>query len=251
MCFVLLEELLLRKKEDGQIAVIVFDTHGEYTCFGESANSPYKDFSSVTKVIDASKIKIASSKLTPWMISNILPDLSAPQKRELSSIISRLSNEMKSGVGPFDLSAVRAELGVSQNQKTAETLLGILSEIEDLDLFSKIDYPAVSDIAKPGQLCVIDLSKVISDKKKQIIVSYFSNKLFNDRRQKEFLHSRYLWKRHTILFETTSKGVAIAKATLRTIAREGRKFGAALVVISQRPKDWTLQLLRIVTQILF
>lgn len=234
---VLLEELLLREKENGQIAVIVFDTHGEYTCFGESAKSPHKDFSSVTKVIDASKIKIASSKLTPGMIANIMPDLSAPQKRELSSIISRLSNEMKSGVGPFDLAAVRAELSSSQNQKTAETLLGILSELEDLELFSKIDYPAVSDIARPGQLCVLDLSKIISDKKKQIIVSYFSNKLFNERRQKRIPpFALFVEEAHNFIPETTSKGVAIAKSTLRTIAREGRKFGAALVVISQRPK---------------
>ncbi|MBT7241737.1 MAG: DUF87 domain-containing protein, partial [Candidatus Diapherotrites archaeon] len=55
---VLLEELLSRNKEQGQIAVIAFDTHGEYTCFGEPTNEK-KDFSNVTKVIDASKIKIS------------------------------------------------------------------------------------------------------------------------------------------------------------------------------------------------
>jgi len=234
---VLLEELLSRSKEQGEISVIVFDTHGEYTCFGEPAKDPYKDFSSKTRIIDATKIRIACSKLTSGMLAHIMPELSSPQKRELASIISRLSEEMKNGVGPFDLNAIKAELSNSSNQKTAETLLGVLAELEDLNLFSKIDSPSVEDLAKPGQLTVIDLNNVLGEKKKQIIVSYFSSRLFNDRRHKKIPpFALFVEEAHNFIPETTSKDLAIAKPTLRTIAREGRKFGAALVVISQRPK---------------
>ena len=41
---------------------------------------------------------------------------------------------------------------------------------------------------------------------------------------------------HNYIPEKTGKENAMAKGILRTIAREGRKFGAALVIISQRPK---------------
>lgn len=235
---VLLEELLSRAKEDGQMSVIVFDTHGEYTSFGEPAKSPHVDFSSRTKIIDATKIKIACSKLTTGLLAQVLPELSAPQKRELSSIIGKLTSEMKSGVGPFDLNDVKAEIAASaSNSKTSETLLGIISELEELHLFSKIDSPSVEDLAKQGQLTVIDLNNVIGEKKKQIMVAYFSSRLFNARRHKQIPpFALFIEEAHNFIPETTSKDIAIAKPTLRTIAREGRKFGAALVVISQRPK---------------
>lgn len=234
---VLMEELLSRDSSEGQIAVVVFDTHGEYTCFGEPAKAPFVDFSSKTKIIDATKIRIACSKLTSGLLAQLLPELSSPQKRELANVISKLNSEMKSGVGPFDLNDVKAELASSSNSKTAEALLGIISELEELHLFSKIDSPSVEDLAKQGQLTVIDLNSVIGEKKKQVIVAYFASRLFNERRHKKVPpFALFIEEAHNFIPESTSKDFAIAKPTLRTIAREGRKFGAALVIISQRPK---------------
>jgi DNA helicase HerA-like ATPase len=169
----------------------------------------------------------------------ILPKLSTPQRRDLSSMISRLSSEMKNGVGPFDLNAVKTEIMQSDlNEKTASTLLATVGELEDLELFSKIDNPSISDLIKPGQLTVIDLSKIISQRKKQIIVAYFANKLFRERRMKKGIppFSLFLEEAHNFIPEKTGEEHAIAKGILRTIAREGRKFGASLVIISQRPK---------------
>ncbi|MFA5125607.1 MAG: ATP-binding protein [archaeon] len=237
---VLLEELLSRKKEQGQIGVVVFDTHGEYSCFGEPVKqgSAFQDFSSKTKIIDGSKIRIACSKMSIYMVSSIV-DLSPNQKRELGKVLSKLSAEMKSGAGPFDLSAVRAEIQNIDNEKTAASLHGIVSELEDLGLFGKIDEPAIVDFVKPGQLLVIDLNSVISEKKKQVLVAYISNKLFHERRG----HSKrippfalFVEEAHNFVPEGIAAEHAVARSYLRTIAREGRKFGASLVVISQRPK---------------
>ncbi|MCX6801406.1 MAG: ATP-binding protein [Candidatus Diapherotrites archaeon] len=235
----LIEELLSRKKEQGQVAVIVFDIHGEYTCFGEPVkDKKYVDFSSKTRIVDASKVKIAASKLDSAFLSMILPKLSTPQRRDLSSIISKLSSEMKSGVGPFDLNTIKTEVMQSDlNEKTASTILATVGELEDLDLFSKIDNPSVLDLVKSGQLTVIDLSGIISQRKKQIIVAYFAHKLFHSRRSKRVPpFSLFLEEAHNFIPEKTGEEHAIAKGILRTIAREGRKFGASLVIISQRPK---------------
>jgi DNA helicase HerA-like ATPase len=240
---VLLEELLLRKKEQGQIAVVAIDTHGEYTCFGtpvkQSDASKFTDFSSKTKIIDASKIKIACSKVNAFMVSSLVPDISPTQKRALAKIFSKLNEEMRSGAGPFDLNAIRAEIELIENDKTKSLLYAVLSELEDLQLFGKIDEPSIVDFVKPGTFTVIDLNSLTSEKKKQFIVAYISNKLFHERRG----HSKKIppfallvEEAHNFIPEGTASEHAVARTYLRTIAREGRKFGASLVVISQRPK---------------
>ena len=49
---VLFEELLDRKKEDGRIAVVVLDPHGEYSSFAEPVKgSKHKDYSDKTKLV--------------------------------------------------------------------------------------------------------------------------------------------------------------------------------------------------------
>jgi DNA helicase HerA-like ATPase len=239
---VLLEELLSRNKDQGQIGVVVFDTHGEYTCFGEAVKqsniNQYQDFSSKTKIIDGSKIRIAASKTSMHLISSIV-ELSPTQKRSLARIFSKLSEEMRAGAGPFDLNAVKSEVENIDNEKTRSSLYGVVSELEDIGLFGKIDEPSVIDFVKPGQMVVIDLNSVVSEKKKQVLVAYLSNKLFQERRG----HSKkippfalFVEEAHNFIPEGTAAEHAVARSSLRTIAREGRKFGASLVVISQRPK---------------
>ena len=239
---VLLEELLSRKPEQGQIGVVVIDTHGEYTSFGEpvkqAQSSQFMDFSSKTRIVDASKMKIACSKLSTYMISSIV-ELSSNQKRELNRILGRLNDEMRGGTGPYDLNAIKSEVEAIENDKTKSSLYVVVNELEEIGLFGKIDEPSIIDLVKPGQLLVIDLNAVTSEKKKQIIVAYLANKLFHERRG----HSKkippfalFVEEAHNFLPEGTAAEHAVARSYLRTIAREGRKFGASLVVISQRPK---------------
>jgi DNA helicase HerA-like ATPase len=196
------------------------------------------DFSSKTRVVDGSRIKIACSKMSIHMISAVV-ELSPNQKRALARILSKLNEEMKSGAGPFDLNAIRSEVANIDNEKTQSSLYAVVSELEDLGLFGKIDEPSVTDLVKPGNMVVIDLNSVISEKKKQVLVAYLSNKLFHERRG----HSKkippfalFVEEAHNFIPEGTASEHAVARSYLRTIAREGRKFGASLVVISQRPK---------------
>ena len=236
---VLLEELLSRKKEQGRIAVIVLDVHGEYSSFAEPVtNNKYKDYSSKTKLIKARNVRIGVSKLSSGMFASILPGLSAPQKRDLSRIISRLQKRMKEGLGPYSLNDLKRELSKDEEVKDAtEKALGSwFAELELLDLFSETDSPSLEDLVESGKMTVIDFSDIINLKKKQIIVNYFANKLFFLRRQKSippfFL---VLEEAHQFIPQQVSKEGAIARSILETIAREGRKFGASLCLISQRP----------------
>ncbi len=233
----IIEELLARKKEQGRIAIVVFDVHGEYTNFAEPIkDKKHKDYSAQTKLVKAQTIKIGVSKLSAGMIASILPGLSGPQKRDLGKIMGNLRQQMKDGLGPFDLGDVKAEILKNSDMKTSEGLMGWIEELEALGIFGKTDVPALSELTQPGMLSVIDMSDLVDMKRKQVIVSYFANRMFHNRREKKippFL--LVLEEAHQFVPEKTSREEAISRGIIRTIAREGRKFGASLCLISQRP----------------
>ncbi len=237
-CRVIIEELLKREKEDGRIGIVVIDPHGEYSSFAIPNPQNAKDFSHQTTVVSGRDIKIGVPKLNVGMIGSIVSGLSPPQKRELEQVLSNLKAEMKSGLGPFDLTAVKK--AVVQNKEikenTSKVLLSWLTVLEDLRLFAKTDFPSIPDLVRPGHLTIVDLSDLTDMKKKQILVSYISQKLFSARQAKRippFL--LVLEESHQFVPQITREENAISRRIIETIAREGRKFGAALCLVSQRP----------------
>ncbi|MBN2067294.1 MAG: ATP-binding protein [Candidatus Diapherotrites archaeon] len=236
---VLLEELLDRKREDGRIATVVLDPHGEYSSFAEPPNEKAaKDYSSKTKLVKARDIKIGVPRLSVNVVSGIIPGLSAPQKRDLSRLLSKLKSEMKQGLGPFDLTDLREAISrdeaIKENSKGP--LIAWLDSLREMHLFGKTDNPSIVDLVKPGQLTVIDLGDLIDLKKKQVIVSHFAQRLFFERRNKTvppFL--LVLEEAHQFVPQMAKSETAISRSIVRTIAREGRKFGASLCLVSQRP----------------
>lgn len=234
---VLLEELLERTKEKGRIAAILFDVHGEYTNLAEP-NPEGKDYSSKVNLVNANEITIAVPRLSSGMIASFLPSMGPIQQRELGKVIDKLHKEMRNGLGPFGFNEIRAELGKDEDidEKTSKALLNWLSELENMHLFGRTDNPSINDLMKPGTLTIIDLNDIIHLKKKQIIVSYFLQRLFNDRRKglcPPFL--AIVEEAHQFAPERVSKEGSISKSIIQTIAREGRKFLASLCLISQRP----------------
>ena len=236
---VLLEELLDRKKEDGRIAAVLFDTHGEYSSFAEpAADSKKKDYSSKTILIPSHSIKIGTPKLSTGDFAALLPGLSIPQKRDLNQAISKLRDEMKAGLGPYSIEALMREVQANeQGKKTAQSLSAWLYELAEMRLFEETDSFSLQDIVKPGMLTIIDLSSEISDRRKQILASYFLRKLFFERKAKKLPpFVAIMEEAHQFAPEGAKSEYAIAKRIIETIAREGRKFVASICLISQRPK---------------
>ena len=183
----LIEELLDRKKEHGRIAVVALDPHGEYTSFALQPKDKNKnDYSAKTKIVRAREMKIGVPKLSVPILSNIIPGLSAAQKREFERIISRLNKEMREGLGPYGLEELKQSIvqDKDMNENTRSALIAWILSLQELRLFSKTDNPGIFDVIKPGQLTVVDLSDIIDLRKKQIIVSYFAQRLFFERRKK-------------------------------------------------------------------
>jgi DNA helicase HerA-like ATPase len=238
----LLEELLERKKENGRIAIVVFDVHGEYTNFAEPCtDKKFVDYSGKTRLIRARDLKIGVPKLNVGMFAMLLPNVSPAQKRELGKAIDALQSKMKDGLGPYDLQDIKSELMSELGNKEGKesvitTLLGWLNELEGMRLFGKADNPSLLDLVQPGILTVVDLSDIIYQRKKQVIVGYLAQRLFNERKDGAIPPTTIILEEaHNFIPEKTSKHEATAKYIFRTIAREGRKFGVSLCLISQRP----------------
>ncbi|MCD6247521.1 MAG: ATP-binding protein [Candidatus Diapherotrites archaeon] len=234
----LIEGLLDRKKEHGRIACVVFDPHGEYSSFAEPAKKGFTDYSDRALVVKGNQIRIGVPNLSIRILSGIIPGLSLTQRRELSRILAELKKDMRAGNGPFDFAKVKQAIvddsEIKSNTKAA--LLAWLSELENMHLFAKMDLPSIRDLVMPGKLAVIDLSDIIDVKKKQIIVSYFAQKMFSERRKARIPPFLLIVEEaHQFCPERASEEQAISREIIRTIAREGRKFGASLCLISQRP----------------
>jgi hypothetical protein len=238
----LLEELLSRKKEFGRVAIVAFDVHGEYTNFAEPVmDAKYTDYSKQTRLIRARDLRIGVPKVSAGMFYSLLPNASPAQKRELSKVLQRLQQKMKDGQGPYDLNDIKGELLAEMGSKDAKesviaALIGWLHELDDLQLFGKADNPSLLDLVQPGILTVVDLSDIIHQHKKQVIVAYLSNRLFYERRAKKIPPTTIvLEEAHNFIPQQIAKEGSITKGIMRTIAREGRKFGVSLCLISQRP----------------
>jgi DNA helicase HerA-like ATPase len=225
---VFLEELLDRSDDMGKPAIIIIDPHGEYAGFAED-----EKYSKRTRVFDMKNLSIGASSLSPYQISEFLPEISAVQRRELNKIVNKLRKDRKD----YSLQDLLNEIEKAEiKNSTKNTLMSWLSNLEMNRIFSKYTRPSVYDLAKPGQLSVIDLSGFYRLKDKQIIVTYFARKLFNARRREgtpPFI--LVVEEAHQFCPEGVERGGAISKGIIQTIAREGRKFHGSLVLISQRP----------------
>ncbi|RLG69169.1 MAG: hypothetical protein DRO11_08150 [Methanobacteriota archaeon] len=236
---VLIEELLDRRVEGGRVGVVVFDTHGEYTSFGLKPTTRGEvDYSDRCVVVDASKMRLATPHLTAFNISEYAPDMSSAQMRELSRVLEELREDIRTGGGgSYTLEDVccRVEQDNQMPRRTKEALLSWLYDLSNLRLFHDVEEPVLEDVVAPGLLTVFDMSKIIDLRKKQVLLSYAADRLFTLRRDEQIPPFVMVVEEAHQYAPESSFVRAISRRILETIAREGRKFSLALLLISQRP----------------
>ncbi len=199
---VLLEELLSGKSP----TIVLFDMHGEYTSLIDEPSMNER-----VRVIDASKIRISTRHLIHMYEFFNLTD---KEKKSLRKILSERAGEV------FSLDEIDHPIS---------------DILRPLGLFAESDSPDVREFGI-GNLYIIDMSSILENRKRQLIVYHISNQLFRFRVQGKvppFL--LILEEAHNYAPERTTKDMGFAKRTIETISREGRKFGASICLISQRP----------------
>ncbi|MBD3351218.1 MAG: DUF87 domain-containing protein [Candidatus Lokiarchaeota archaeon] len=233
----IIEELLLRKNNQGTPGVLLFDVHGEYKFISDQGINENSNFANKTKYYDAKYFEIDVSQLTAYDIRKFQPNISHAQTRELKNIIFKLKKEEKSKI-QFDLNDLinKVEDQQQMNSKVREALSSWLNDLNRLKLFSKSENPPVRNLISPGRMSILDLSSIISIRKKQIIVSYILETLFFLRRIGKIApFLAILEEAHQFAPDGVNANNAISKKIIETLAREGRKFYAQLCLISQRP----------------
>jgi len=232
---VLLEELL-KQAEDESVGIILFDVHGEYKNFAEPvASKEYKDFSKHTKYYDAAKMTFALHSIDDSLFGKINSKSTNTGFEELMLIIRELRKDMSEG-HVYDFDDIKRSIEEKElKANVKEPLLRSLIQIEHFGLFEKTGNFRIDDVVKPGQLTIIDMSNVLEMTRKQIIVAYFSHVLFKKRLQGYVAPFTLVLEEAHQFVPQKSEDFAKAKEYLETIAREGRKFGACLCLVSQRP----------------
>ncbi|MFN7991126.1 MAG: ATP-binding protein [Candidatus Micrarchaeia archaeon] len=229
---VLLEELLDRKAEQGRVAVIIIDIHGEYIGFGFDPH-----YGGRTKIIDGGEICIPLKKVPAEALMEWLPHLSSVQRDVLRQVVAALRSEKKDSKGFSFKDLEEAVMACDQDDKTKRALRRSLHELRRYHFLSPNDEKPrlVSDVS-PGRLLVLDFSTIDSLRKKQILVSLMAKRLFHLRKKNmipPFL--LVIEEAHNFAREKAEESEAVSRSIIETIAREGRKFGASLCLISQRP----------------
>ncbi len=225
---VLIEELLDRGKEEGRVAVIVIDIHGEYVGF---AHDP--KYGSRTKVIQGDDIDLPLRKTGTETISEWLPNLSTPQR----DVLRHAMNELRGKRYSFKELLETIDAADVSRDEVKRALKRSLRELRRYRFLSKTkENPVLSQDVKPGHLMIMDFSDIDSLRKKQILVSMLARRLFRLRKKGRIPPFLLLIEEaHNFARQNAEAHQAVARSIIETIAREGRKFGASLCLVSQRP----------------
>ncbi len=222
---VLIEEMLLRPQELGRMGLVVFDLHGEYASFAHG------DFAKQVRIVNGEEVKIPFASLRATLIHKWYPEMTS---KGIMTLSENLAAVQKSEGGLKDL--VRNIIAGNAKPNIKDALVPYLQSLDRMNIISGEGSPKMQDFSKPGVLNVFDMSKITSEKKRQMIVQFYTSRIFNFVKAKKLPPTLIMIEEaHNFAPEKARKGTAVAKASVEKIAREGRKFGCCLCLISQRP----------------
>jgi len=249
---VLIEEIMNKKG-----SIIVFDPHGEYRNI-QLKNSEVKVYTTE----DKNKIRIQVSSLNSIDFTSLMPDITETQRDLLEEIIN-LSEKFYDN---WDLETINNILGMlydlkktskkdkeqifpaeilkSMSKKVGITTIGALmrriNRLNRMNLFNMEGTP-INELIHKNQLTIIDLSDA-DERISEAIVSAVSRKIFSGRRR--YMKYGKGIKTPTLIIIEEAHNYAprgmderniVSRSILKRIAREGRKFGTGLCIVSQRP----------------
>lgn len=254
---VLIEELLDKKG-----SVLVFDPHGEFRELElKGANTV------VFGVEGKSRIKVEAASLSTADFINLIPDLTATQRdlldevlalaarfydkydlRNLLNLVSLVYDIKNKGSSKSEAGEVfPAELLTSITKKVGLSTIGALMRrirrLERMGVFES-EGTALSDIVSANQLSVINLSEA-DERVSETIIAAILRRIFDAR--KKFVKGEdegegldiptfiVIEEAHNFAPRSMDDRTVLSRSIIRKIAREGRKFGVGLCLVSQRP----------------
>ncbi len=248
---VIIEELMEKKG-----SILIFDLHGEFL------EMDFKDANvRIFEMEGKDKIRVNVDSLSSGDYANLMPDLTNTQrdlldevlnladkfysKYDLNTILEVLSiiYDTKKEKMPEDTIFNNREITTITKKVTLPTIGALMRRIRRLDrmgVFSIKGTP-LEEVVRENQLTIFNLSEA-DEKVSEIVVAAMLRSIFDARkkymRKEEGLKTPtfiVIEEAHNFAPRVVEGSYIPSRGIMRKIAREGRKFGVGLCIISQRP----------------
>ncbi|MEM4576503.1 MAG: ATP-binding protein [Candidatus Nezhaarchaeales archaeon] len=243
--------------------VIIIDSHGEYSDLNTSSKG--------VKLVHF-EAKVNPLKISPLVLSStLIPEATATKQRNIlrkairelnalyskagsdraevekriEDLIQRANNELDVEVedtsGRRYLKALYAIImslrtKAASSRREQEVFDGILLKLEknivEYDIYST-DVVDPVDLLEPGTIVDVDVS-LLPDAARDEVVSYICKQVLQRATIGKLLPTLIVVEEAHLYLKSESGGAA--KQAIERIAREGRKYGIGLIIVSQRPK---------------
>jgi hypothetical protein len=232
---VMLEELLTN---DNSPAVVVLDMHGEYADFADD-----KTFGSKSERILGSSVRMGVSDLSTGIIRELYPDTTETQEDLFDSVFSAVHEKEMAEKVPQEESALHniiQELENNEDSKSKKSSYGVIKRrinaISKRSMIGKQRFPDLISKVQLGKMLVFDFSDLESSRS-AVVKGYFIIKQLFELRRKGIIPPVVIFveEAHNFAPEKAEKRENVTKAQIERIAREGRKFGISICLITQRP----------------
>ncbi|MGC9072424.1 MAG: helicase HerA domain-containing protein [Acidilobus sp.] len=217
--------------------VVIFDMHGEYGNLGLSEDSVNRSPPAINPLMMSFSELLELARV---------PENATNQQRALRQAFDSVWEEFSSNKLKFDDSRtfIDALLG-KLNDMNEEGARGAYNRVLDVrdnygDVLSHGVPLDLKKVIAPRRLNVFDLSEA-DENAADAIVSHYLRRLLSER--KAWKHGRggypipvfvVIEEAHVLI---PAHGMTLTKYWASRIAREGRKFGVGLIVVSQRPRN--------------
>jgi len=260
-------QVLAEECSQARRAVLIFDAEGEYVRMNEPTQDlvqtlsefeekprgvtdfrAYVPASKVSVNVDAKKFGIPLQNLDLEVFSDVL-SLNSFERFYLSELAAKIK-ESAGGIHSYSLDAVMGAL-----RKRVESQMDSTSKIPQMvaeahmSLYTKLsvakrtgvidtnsDRISPEEFCVPGRVSVIDLSES-SDILRNICVAHFLNEVFRfkTRNPNTTPLTIFVEEIHTFISKGKSSKMLATLAMLTEMARQGRKRGLSLGIVSQQP----------------
>lgn len=261
---VLIEELMM---PHNRAATLIVDPHGEYDTLSQMQGLDAfveHEYRPRVEIIRPENIRVRISSLTLADLRYLLPEMSERMHYVLSrayGLVGRKYGE-KWTLAQFRLAVREAEMqmdgkGEPSVEEQVEELMQesdfgtagaviwrINSRLEHSAIFDDFESLPLDRLFRPGQCTVLQLNEV-DQREQQVVVATLLRRLLHARMQTEKRlavegDEAYLpYPAFVLVEEAHNFGPAsadlVSSQILKTILSEGRKFGVAVGLISQRP----------------
>lgn len=251
---VIIEQLMM---SHNRAAVLIVDPHGEYETLDEMQNHDafgVEGYRPTVKIVRPKDIKVRVSSLSIGDLRYLLPNLSERMHYLLGRAYNRTQREygdkwtraqlkvkIRQGMEEHPITDPEAD---EEENPTVGALIWRVDSVLSSPVFDDHSSLPLSDLFRPGQCTVLQLNE-IPEKEQQVIVATLLRRLNQarmdtTRERAQPGEENYLPYPTFVLIEEAhnyapANAEVVTTQILKQILSEGRKFGVAVGLISQRP----------------